>query len=85
MLASQNVILLAAPPKMATRNVTGAGDAVMAGLAYGFSQNMPLNEIARWAAAFGAVVISNELLASVSMDEMRLMLPRVEVRTVNVM
>ncbi len=52
------------PPKMATRNVTGAGDAVMAGLAYGFSQNMPLNEIARWAAAFGAVVISNELLAS---------------------
>jgi hexose kinase, 1-phosphofructokinase family len=85
LLASQNVILLAAPPKMATRNVTGAGDAVMAGLAYGFSQNMPLNEIARWAAAFGAVVISNELLASVSMDEMRLMLPRVEVRTVNVM
>ncbi|MEL7645993.1 MAG: 1-phosphofructokinase family hexose kinase [Anaerolineaceae bacterium] len=85
LLASQNVILLATPPKMATRNVTGAGDAVMAGLAYGFSQNMPLNETARWAAAFGAVVISKELLASVSLEELREMLPRVEVRTVNVM
>jgi 1-phosphofructokinase family hexose kinase len=85
LLASQNLILLAAPPKMAARNVTGAGDAVMAGLAYGFLQNMPLNETARWAAAFGAVVISKELLASVSLEELREMLPRVEVRTVNVM
>ena len=47
LLASQNVILQATPPKMATHNVTGAGAAVMAGLAYGFSHNMPLNEIAR--------------------------------------
>ena len=85
LLASQNVILLATPPKMATRNVTGAGDAVMAGLAFGFSHNLPLQDTARWSAAFGAVVISNELLASVSMDEVREMLPRVEVRTVNVM
>jgi len=85
LLASQNVILLATPPKMATRNVTGAGDAVMAGLAFGFSHNLPLQETARWSAAFGAVVISNELLASVAMDELREMLPRVEVRTVNVM
>ena len=85
LLASQNVILLATPPKMATRNVTGASDAVMAGLAYGFSRDMSLNETARWAAAFGAVVISKELLASVSLEELREMLPRVEVRTVNVM
>jgi fructose-1-phosphate kinase PfkB-like protein len=70
---------------MAPRNVTGAGDTIMAGLAYGFSQNMPLNEIALWAAAFGAVVISTEWLASVSPTDLQEMLPRVEVRTVNVM
>lgn len=85
LLASQNKIVLAMPPKMAPRNVTGAGDAIMAGLAYGFSQNMPLNEVALWAAAFGAVVISTEWLASVSITDLRDMLPRVEVRTVNVM
>ena len=85
LLASQNVILQATPPKMATHNVTGAGAAVMAGLAYGFSHNMPLNEIARWAAAYGAVVISTERLSSTTLEELHQMLPRVEVRTVNVM
>jgi fructose-1-phosphate kinase PfkB-like protein len=46
---------------------------------------MPLNEIARWAAAYGAVVISTERLSSTTLEELHQMLPRVEVRTVNVM
>jgi fructose-1-phosphate kinase PfkB-like protein len=85
LLASQQEMMLATPPNLRPRNVTGAGDALMAGLAYGFARGLPLLEIARWGAAFSAAVVSTESLASVKANNEEAMLPRVDVRTVNVM
>lgn len=85
LLASQQEMMLATPPKVNIRNVTGAGDALMAGLAYGFSKEMPLLEVARLGAAFSTVVVATPSLASVTLADLQAMLPRVDVRTVNVM
>ena len=85
LLASQQEMMLATPPKVSIRNVTGAGDALMAGMAYGFARGMDLREIARLGAAFSAVAVATASLASVKNSDVEAMLPRVEVRTVNVM
>ena len=85
LLASQQEMMLATPPKVSIRNVTGAGDAIMAGMAYGFARGMDLREIARLGAAFSAVAVTTVSLASVKNSDVEAMLPRVEVRTVNVM
>ena len=85
LLASQQEMMLATPPKVSIRNVTGAGDALMAGMAYGFARGMDLREIARLGAAFSAVAVTTVSLASVKNSDVEAMLPRVEVRTVNVM
>ena len=85
LLASQQEMMLATPPKVSIRNVTGAGDALMAGMAYGFARGMDLREIARLGAAFSAVAVTTVSLASVKNSDLEAMLPRVEVRTVNVM
>ena len=85
LLASQQEMMLATPPKVSIRNVTGAGDALMAGMAYGFAREMDLREIARLGAAFSAVAVATASLASVKNSDVEAMLPRVEVRTVNVM
>ncbi len=85
LLASQQEMMLATPPKVSIRNVTGAGDALMAGMAYGFARGMDLREIARLGAAFSAVAVTTVSLASVKYSDVEAMLPRVEVRTVNVM
>ena len=85
LLASQQEMMLATPPKVSIRNVTGAGDALMAGMAYGFARGMDLREIARLGAAFSAVAGTTVSLASVKNSDVEAMLPRVEVRTVNVM
>jgi len=85
LLASQQEMMLATPPKVSIRNVTGAGDALTAGMAYGFARGMDLREIARLGAAFSAVAVTTVSLASVKNSDVEAMLPRVEVRTVNVM
>ncbi|HPK27513.1 MAG TPA: 1-phosphofructokinase family hexose kinase, partial [Anaerolineaceae bacterium] len=81
LLASQQEMMLATPPKVSIRNVTGAGDALMAGMAYGFARGMDLREIARLGAAFSAVAVTTVSLASVKNSDVEAMLPRVEVRT----
>ncbi|MFZ3150942.1 MAG: 1-phosphofructokinase family hexose kinase [Anaerolineaceae bacterium] len=85
LLASQHEMILATPPKVAVKNVTGAGDSLMAGMVYGFFQGLPLAEVTRWGAAFAAVALSSEALSQISQADVLAMLPRVDVRTVNVM
>lgn len=58
-LASQREMVIASPLKVPYRNITGAGDALMAGLVYGFSREERLSEIARWASAFRGAWVSN--------------------------
>jgi 1-phosphofructokinase len=45
---------LAIPPAVPVQSSVGAGDALVAGLLWGLSQNYPLPEAARWATAWAA-------------------------------
>jgi len=85
LLASQKEMVLAVPPKVPVRNVTGAGDALMAGLVSGFEKQMSLIEIARWGVASGTVSVITEGISQVSLEAIQMMLPRVESRVINVM
>ena len=85
LLASQKQMVLAVPPKVPVRNATGAGDSLMAGLIAAFSQELPLEEVARWGAAAGTVSVMYEGISQISMDAIEKMLPRVESRVINVM
>lgn len=49
---------LGEPPRIEERNPIGAGDASVAGLAWGLSQDLPLPEVLRWSVASGAAAAS---------------------------
>lgn len=49
---------LARPPEVEERNPIGAGDASVAGLAWGLSRGLPLAEVLRWSMACGAAAAS---------------------------
>jgi 1-phosphofructokinase len=50
--------LLARPPRVAARSTVGAGDAMVAGIAYGLVQDLSLEDLARFATAGGAYAVT---------------------------
>lgn len=60
LLATRDAAVFAIPPAVTVRNVTGAGDALLAGLAYALERNMPLAEQARWGVAAGTASAMHE-------------------------
>lgn len=50
--------LLARPPRVAVRSTVGAGDAMVAGIAYGLVQDLSLEDLARFATAGGAYAVT---------------------------
>lgn len=61
LLASRETRVRVFPTPISVRNTVGAGDALLAGLIYGFINNLPPLETARWGVAAGmaAASISN--------------------------
>jgi pseudouridine kinase len=49
--------------KATPRDVTGAGDALVAGTLFGLSQGLPLPEAARWGLAAAAITVASEFAA----------------------
>jgi fructose-1-phosphate kinase PfkB-like protein len=49
---------MAEPPEIEERNPIGAGDASVAGLVWGLSQDLPLPDVLRWGMACGAAAAS---------------------------
>jgi 1-phosphofructokinase family hexose kinase len=49
---------MAHPPEIEERNPIGAGDASVAGLVWGLSQDLPLPDVLRWSVACGAAAAS---------------------------
>lgn len=84
LLASQKEMILATPPKVPVRNVTGAGDALMAGLVAGFTQSLPLEEIACWGAACGTVSVMYEGVSQMTLKAVKDMLRKIEIRLVSI-
>jgi pseudouridine kinase len=50
--------------KARPRDVTGAGDALVAGTLFGISQGLPLAEAARWGLAAAAITVESEFAAA---------------------
>ncbi len=82
LLASQSLMVMASPVKVPVRNVTGAGDALMAGLVDGFVTYQPLVEIARQASAFRATWVSHRDYTTIRREDYLELLPKVEVRAI---
>ena len=85
LLASQKEIIISSAPRVTTHNLTGAGDALMAGLIHGFISHLPLLEVLRWGAATHATWLSYPNDQPVKREAISEMLPRVDVRVVNVL
>ncbi len=60
LLASQERAVWARPPQVQARHPTGAGDALLAGLAWALQQGLPLEEMARWGVAAGTAAAMRE-------------------------
>lgn len=60
LLASKQQTVWARPPRMRARNPVGAGDALLAGIAWAMERGLPLEEMARWAVATGTAAAVRE-------------------------
>ncbi len=60
LLATNDAAVFATPPNVPVKNVTGAGDALLAGLVYAMERTMPLAEQARWGVAAGTASAMHE-------------------------
>jgi 1-phosphofructokinase family hexose kinase len=70
----------ATPPLIQERNPIGAGDSLLAGLAWGFSQGHALPEVIRWAVACGAATAGHAGTAVGTYDEVARLARQVDVR-----
>lgn len=60
LLATQQEMVIASPPKVQIKNTTGSGDALLAGVIYAQSHGMSLLDTARWGVAAGTASVENE-------------------------
>ncbi len=85
LLASQKEMVMASPPEVTVRNVTGAGDATMAGLIYALQNNLPIVDVARWAVAAGTTSVMFTGVSEMPMSSVKEIYEKVESKIVNVM
>jgi 1-phosphofructokinase family hexose kinase len=60
LLASQRRAIRARPPDVQARNPVGAGDALLAGVAWALERGLPLEEVARWGVAAGTAAAARD-------------------------
>ncbi len=85
LMASQYEIVYARPPTIHVRNAAGSGDALLAGMLYAQSRDMPLVDVARWAVATGTASVETEGVSEISIEGIQALLPNVVSQTINVM
>ena len=85
LLASQQEMVSAKPPKMRVRNAAGSGDALMAGIIYAQMQGWELIDVARWAVATGSASVETVGVSEFGIENIQTLLPEVEARVINVM
>ena len=79
LLASAIDAVVARPPRVRALNPTGAGDALMAGLALALERGLPLDQIARWGVAAGTASAMHSQVGFDSIREVEALLPQVTV------
>lgn len=71
------------PPEINTINSTGSGDAFMAGLIYGLHENLPFEEILKWATASGAANASMFEVCQADFDYIKKLKEKVIINKLN--
>jgi len=85
LLAAQDKMVQAVPPKVIVRNSTGSGDSLMAGLIYAQLQDWDLVEIARYAVATATASVETEGVSEFDLTRIQSLLPEIESKVINVM
>jgi 1-phosphofructokinase family hexose kinase len=70
----------ARPPSVVERNPIGAGDSMMAGLVWGLSRGLPIEEALRWGVASGAAAASLDGTAFGTRSQVEVLERKVELR-----
>jgi 1-phosphofructokinase family hexose kinase len=83
LVARQNEAYQAIPPQVEVRMDMGAGDSLLAGIIYAFSQNLPLDETAKWGAAVGTASVMREGVAEFDMADVNHLLSVIQVESLN--
>lgn len=73
--------LLARPPRVTVRSTVGAGDAMVAGIVYAMSHDLPLEDVARTATASGAYAVTRIGAGIEDQAEHRRLAEQVEIET----
>lgn len=71
LLAMQDEAVLATPPAVSVKNVTGAGDALLAGLVCALEHGLPLTEQGRWSVAVGTASAMAEGVSIVTPESVK--------------
>lgn len=78
-LATPTRAVWAQPPAVPVSNPTGAGDSLLAGLAWALQQGLPVPEVAAWGVAAGTASATRDGVSVGSRAEVEALLTRVEV------
>jgi 1-phosphofructokinase family hexose kinase len=71
LLTSAERDVMATPFSVQARNPVGAGDALLAAVAWALERDLPLEEVARWGVAAGTAAAMNEGVAVFTRDEVQ--------------
>jgi hypothetical protein len=66
LLRSAHRAMMAKPPRVKARNPVGAGDALLAAVAWALERDLPLEDVARWGVAAGTAAAMSEGVAMIA-------------------
>ena len=81
LLASAHEVVRAEPPRIQARSPVGAGDALLAGLAWTLERDLALEEMARWGVAAGTAAAMHEGVSSGTLVEVKALYAEVKTET----
>lgn len=84
LLAREQNAVWARPPRVRAPNPVGAGDALLAGLAWALEQGLALEEMARWGVAAGTAAAMGEGVSTGSLAAVRSLQEEVDIRNIEI-
>jgi fructose-1-phosphate kinase PfkB-like protein len=81
LLASRRQGIWARPPHRRARNPVGAGDALLAGVAWALQRGLPLEQVARWGVATGTAAAMREGVSVGTRAEVEAIYEQIDIET----
>ena len=84
LLARGQEAVRARPPEVRAPNPVGAGDALLAGLAWALERGLSLEEMARWGVAAGTAAAMGEGVSTGSLAEVRALQDKIDIKKIQI-